>query len=159
MPILLFRVDERLIHGQVVIGWGGVLRPGRFLVVDGPLAESEWEQELYVLGLPEGATAEFSSPEAARPRMETWMSTGPPSVLLTRDIETMLEIAKGGVLTGRAVNLGGIHHRNGRTEVLPYLFLDDGDRELLRQLANEGVEVSAQDLPGSPKVSLTALLG
>ena len=47
MPIVLFRVDERLIHGQVVVGWGSKLRPDRFLVVDAALATSEWEQELY----------------------------------------------------------------------------------------------------------------
>ena len=46
VPIVLFRVDERLIHGQVVIGWGHELRPERYVVVDDDLAESPWEQEL-----------------------------------------------------------------------------------------------------------------
>ena len=34
MPIVLYRIDERLIHGQVVVGWGGQLRPDLFVVVD-----------------------------------------------------------------------------------------------------------------------------
>ncbi|NIV57363.1 MAG: PTS transporter subunit IIB, partial [Actinobacteria bacterium] len=50
MPIVLHRVDERLIHGQVVIGWGHQLRPDRYVVVDDELAASDWEQDLYRLG-------------------------------------------------------------------------------------------------------------
>jgi mannose/fructose/N-acetylgalactosamine-specific phosphotransferase system component IIB len=52
MPIVLFRVDERLIHGQVVVGWGGPLHADRIVVVDDAIAGSPWEQELYCLGVP-----------------------------------------------------------------------------------------------------------
>ena len=158
MPILLYRVDERLIHGQVVVGWGSKLRPDRYLVVDDALAESEWERELYLLGLPEGVSAEFTSVAEARERLETWRSAPERSVLLTRDVETMLELARDGALAGESVNLGGIHHAPERTRVLPYLHLGDADREWLRQLRDEGVEVSARDLPGSHRVGLSTLL-
>ncbi|HIC54769.1 MAG TPA: PTS N-acetylgalactosamine transporter subunit IIB, partial [Gemmatimonadetes bacterium] len=50
VSIVLFRIDERLIHGQVVIGWGHQLRPDRYAVVDDDLADSAWEQDLYRLG-------------------------------------------------------------------------------------------------------------
>ena len=53
MAIVLFRVDERLIHGQVVVGWGTRLHPNRIVVVDDDLAVSPWEQDLYTLGLPD----------------------------------------------------------------------------------------------------------
>ena len=44
MAVLLYRVDERLIHGQGVVGWGTRLHPNRIVVVDDELALSEWEQ-------------------------------------------------------------------------------------------------------------------
>jgi PTS system mannose-specific IIB component/fructoselysine and glucoselysine-specific PTS system IIB component len=44
MSIVLFRVDERLIHGQVVVGWGAELHPDRIIVVDDEIAHSQWEQ-------------------------------------------------------------------------------------------------------------------
>jgi mannose/fructose/N-acetylgalactosamine-specific phosphotransferase system component IIB len=50
-------------------------------------------------------------------------------------------------MAGEKVNLGGLHFRSGREEVLPFLFLDDSDRELMATLADEGVEISAQALP------------
>jgi mannose/fructose/N-acetylgalactosamine-specific phosphotransferase system component IIB len=61
-------------------------------------------------------------------------------------------------MEGEEVNLGGLHLREGREEVLPFLFLDDTDRSILRELAEEGVIITARDLPGSPKVGLESLL-
>jgi len=159
MPIVLNRVDERLIHGQVVVGWGSRLRPDRYLVVDSSLAISEWEQELYTLGVPERVGVEFVAPGPARDELPAWRDSELRSVLLTRDLPTMLELASGGGLEGELLNLGGLHLRKGRVEILPYLFLDESDRVTLMELAKEGVEISAQDLPGSPRVTLEALLG
>ncbi len=158
MPILLYRVDERLIHGQVVVGWGTRLRPDCYLVVDSALAQTQWEQELYLLGVPEKADAAFVSVEAAREELPGWRGSPLRSILLTPDILTMLTLAKGGLLEGEEVNLGGIHHRKGREGVLPYLYLDEEDRRELKELAGEGVNITAQDLPGSPKVPLDSLL-
>jgi mannose/fructose/N-acetylgalactosamine-specific phosphotransferase system component IIB len=61
MPIVLHRVDERLIHGQVVVGWGAQLHAARIVVVDDDIAASEWEQDLYCLGLPPEIAPEFVS--------------------------------------------------------------------------------------------------
>ncbi len=158
MPIELYRVDERLIHGQVVVGWGARLRPQRYVVVDEELAFSEWERELYALGLPDDVEAVFVSPETAREALPSWRESESRTVLLTRDVQTMLEIAAGGLMEGETVNLGGLHAREGKREVLPYLYLGGGDREALRALEREGVRVSARDLPGSPAVSLDSLL-
>jgi len=159
MSIVLYRVDERLIHGQVVLGWGGQLRPDLFLVVDEPLARSEWEQELYRLGVPEGARAQFLTPAEARAELPGLRAAPTRVVVLTRDVQAMLLMARDGGLEGESVNLGGIHSQAGRKEVLPYLFLDAEDRERLRELSEEGVRVSARDLPGSHEVHLSELLG
>ncbi|MBW3533800.1 MAG: PTS sugar transporter subunit IIB [Gemmatimonadetes bacterium] len=158
MPIVLYRVDERLIHGQVVLGWGSQLRPRRYLVVDDQLAESGWEQELYRLGLADGSVAEFLTVEQAREQLETWRQDPVRSVLLTRDLGTMVRLAREGRLRGEKVNLGGIHHAPGRVAVLPYLYLNEADRERVRELAEEGADVSARDLPGSHKVHLEDLV-
>ena len=159
MPIVLQRVDERLIHGQVVIAWGNDLRPDRYLVVDDELAGSTWEQDLYRLGAG-GAAVEFASVDQARASLDRWRREPGRSVLLTRDVDTMLRLARSGLLAHTEVNLGGIHHGPGRTQVLTYLHLSEGDRAAVRALVQEeGVEVSAQDLPDTHRVSVRTLLG
>jgi mannose/fructose/N-acetylgalactosamine-specific phosphotransferase system component IIB len=66
MPVVLYRVDERLIHGQVVVGWGARLSPDRIVVVDDDIAASDWEQELYMLGLPPQIEGRFEDVATAR---------------------------------------------------------------------------------------------
>lgn len=157
MPIVLFRVDERLIHGQVVIGWNNHLWPDRYLVVDDALAESEWEQDLYRLGAG-GSDTLFRTVREARRALEEWRAAGERSILLTRDIASMLALADGGSLHGEEVNLGGIHHGPGRSEVLTYLHLSPRDLDDLRALVELGARVSARELPDSHRVSVESLL-
>jgi mannose/fructose/N-acetylgalactosamine-specific phosphotransferase system component IIB len=158
MSVLLFRVDERLIHGQVVVAWGGHLHPDTIVVVDDALADSEWEQELYCLGLPPDVTAQFASVEVGRAALPGWRDGDERLVVLTRDVRTMLRLARNGLLRGSTINIGGIHHAPGRREVLPYVFLSESDTALLRDLQAEGVTVSARDLPGSREVGLAQLV-
>ena len=54
MPIELYRIDDRLIHGQVVVGWGQPLSLRFIVLVDDEVASSDWEQELYRMGVPPG---------------------------------------------------------------------------------------------------------
>lgn len=158
MAILLYRVDERLIHGQVIVGWGGRLHPDRVVVVDDELARSDWEQELYTLGLPETIGATFEGVDVARDRLPAWASSAERILLLTRDVRTMLRLAEGGTLSGREVNIGGIHHAAGRSRVLPYVFLGPSERADIRSLLDAGVAVVAQDLPTNRGVDAATLL-
>lgn len=149
MSIVLLRVDERLIHGQVTVGWGARLSPGRYLVVDDVLATSEWERDLMALGVPSDAVSEFVTVAEARERLDEWDEGPERVVLLTRTVHAMLRLARKGRLAGREVNLGGLHPAEGRTQVLPYLFLGPKERRQIRELEAEGVRVTAQDLPGA----------
>jgi len=96
--------------------------------------------------------------EAARLMLPEWREDLVRSILLTRDVASMLRLAQGGLLRGEKVNLGGIHHGPGRLQVLAYLHLTEDDISGLRVLEEEGVEVSARDLPDAHKVPLKALL-
>lgn len=159
MSVVLYRVDERLIHGQVIVGWGAKLEPDRIIVVDDALAGSPWEQELYAVGVPVDVAAEFASVETAIERLPDWQERDERIMVLTRDIETMLRLAENGGLEGTEVNIGGVHHAPGRTQVLRYVFLGDPERESLRALEAKGARVAARDVPGARRVGLDELVG
>jgi PTS system mannose-specific IIB component/fructoselysine and glucoselysine-specific PTS system IIB component len=159
MPIVLFRVDERLIHGQVVVGWGGPLNADHVVVVDDDIADSAWEQELYCLGVPPEMEASFVGVPEARRLLAGWRGDPRRIVVLVRGVATVAKLAANGLLQGEEVNLGGIHHAVGRDRVLPYLFLNPEEKTQLRALADrDGVRLSARDLPGSRRVPLDELL-
>jgi mannose/fructose/N-acetylgalactosamine-specific phosphotransferase system component IIB len=159
MTVVLFRVDERLIHGQVVVGWGSLLQPDRIVVVDDTLAGSAWEQDLYCLGLPPDIESEFVSVDDARAALPQWSAQHDRTIVLTRDVATMLRLADDGLLGNADINIGGIHHAPGRREVLPYVYLSAAEEAALRDLADAARTVSARDLPGARAVELAQLLG
>lgn len=158
MSIRLFRVDERLIHGQVVIGWGRHLHPGRFVVVDDALADSAWEQELYRLAVDDEAEVRFLDVDSARGALPELLDDDLSTILLTRDIETMRRLAEGRVMEGRVVNVGGLHPAPGRRSVRGWLNLGPEDEVHLRALDESGVTVEGRDLPDAPRVALDAML-
>lgn len=158
MSIVLFRVDERLIHGQVVVGWGAELHPDRIVVVDDDIAKSQWEQELYAMGLPSGVTPLFEDVSAARTHLAGWRDGGERVLILTRDVATMHKLAAGGVMRGDEVNIGGIHYAPGRHAILPYVYLSADEIADINALAGEGVRITARDLPAARRVDVQELL-
>ena len=157
MSIVLYRIDDRLIHGQVVVGWGQPLDVGFIALVDDAVAESDWEQELYRMGVPPEMEVVFASVEQATGLHEAWVADARPGILLTGDIDTMQRLADR-VSSLRSVNLGGIHHRAGRTQRLRYVFLTPGEEQALLALQRRGVHVTAQDVPAARPLSLDAVL-
>ncbi|MGH7720640.1 MAG: PTS system mannose/fructose/N-acetylgalactosamine-transporter subunit IIB [Gemmatimonadaceae bacterium] len=157
MPIELYRVDDRLIHGQVVVGWGQPLGLGFVVLVDDEVAASDWEQELYRMGVPPEMDVYFASVDEAVQRLATWQRDERPGILLTGDIDTMRRlIEQSGTI--RAVNLGGIHHKAGRLQRLRYLYLTPAEEKTLRSLAADGVDVTCQDVPAARAQPLDEVL-
>lgn len=158
MSIVLYRVDERLIHGQVIVGWGSELHPDEIVVVDDELASSAWEQDLYAIGLPEELTTTFESVDEARAHLDEWRRESARIIVLTRNVATMRRLADAGLMRGEEVNIGGIHYAPGREPVLPYVYLSQDEMGEMDVLAREGVKVSARDVPGARRVELKDML-
>lgn len=157
MALDLVRIDDRLIHGQVVVGWGQPCGIGFIVLVDDEVARSEWEQELYRMGVPPEMDVYFDSVESAARRLPMYREDRRTGILLTGDIETMERLV--GAATGiRAVTIGGIHHRPGRVARLRYVFLAPDEEARLRALAARGVAVVAQDVPNASPVPLDDVL-
>ncbi len=156
MPIRLCRIDDRLIHGQVVLGWARALGIGDIVLVDDEVAASAWEQDLYRMAVPPELQVEFVNTAQARLRLPEWQASPMAVLILTGKIETMARLLAD-VPHPPAVNLGGIHHRDGRTERLPYVYLTDGELAELQRLRSAGVEVTAEDVPGAGAISLEGL--
>lgn len=76
---------------------------------------------------------------------------------MTGDIETMRRLIQLAPSI-KAVNLGGIHHRAGRTLKLRYVYLSPQEEEALRKLEENGIVVTAQDVPSARAVPLNDVL-
>ncbi len=146
MSIALYRVDDRLIHGQVVVGWGQPLGLGFIVLVDDAVRASAWEQDLYRMGVPSGVEVIFASVAEAARGLEAWQRDPRVGIVLAGDIGSMARLA-GSAPAVHRVNIGGVHHRPGRTEHLRYVYLTDDEVAALRELAARGLDIFAQDVP------------
>jgi len=153
MPVVLARVDDRLIHGQVVLGWGRPLAAERIVLVDDTVAGAPWEQDIYRTAAPMGVTIAFATVADATAELPTWVADPVRTILLTGDLHTMATLHRAHPALLPRINLGGIHHRQGRTEHLSYLYLDEAERRLIAGLRDRGAIVVAQDLPTSVGVA------
>lgn len=157
MPIDLYRIDDRLVHGQVVVGWGQPLNVRFVVLVDDTIASSDWEQELYRLGAPPEMSVTFESVDSAVSRLAGYQARPEHGILLAGDVDTMRRlIERTGTI--QRVNLGGIHHRAGRTARLRYVYLTPEEERSLRALAASGVTITAQDVPAATPVPLEHVL-
>ena len=156
MTLVLNRIDDRLIHGQVVVGWGQPLDVRFIVLVDDAVAESDWEQDLYRMAVPPEMEVRFHSAAEAIGLLDRYRTETAPGILLTGDVATMHRLVADGHV--RDVNVGGIHHRAGRTQHLRYVFLTPEEQGALRELAGLGAVVTAQDVPAARAIPLEELL-
>ena len=146
MTLALYRIDDRLIHGQVVVGWGQPLNASFIVLVDDEVSGSDWEQDLYRMGVPPQIEVIFASVEYAADQLPAWEADERVGILLVGDIDTAVALTQRAPQV-RRFNVGGVHHRTGRRERLRFVYLTDDEAARLRQLAASGVDVTAQDVP------------
>jgi PTS system mannose-specific IIB component/fructoselysine and glucoselysine-specific PTS system IIB component len=126
------------------------------VLVDDAVAGSEWEQELYRMGVPPEMDVFFHSVGDATGRLDAYRGERRRGILLTGDVRSMACLVAAGEIP--AVNIGGIHHRPGRVQRLRYVFLNGDEERQLREIAARGVAVTAQDVPAAWPMPLDELL-
>lgn len=158
MAVQLYRIDDRLIHGQVVVGWGQPLNIQLIVLVDDEVACCDWEQDLYRMGIPPEMEIRFADVATAVRDHASYIGDPRPSIVLTGDVATMHALLNG-VGTIRDVNIGGLHHRSGRAQKLRYVYLSPEEEGELRQMIAQGARVTAQDVPAARPVPMDEVLG
>ena len=113
MSWVLHRVDDRLIHGQVVVAWGQRMRPQRIVVADDASAANDWERELLESASPDSQVRVVSIADAAAGHAAESVKPG-GAFLLVRSLKAALELVEQGAVI-QVLNLGGIHYAPGRT--------------------------------------------
>ena len=156
MPIDLYRIDDRLIHGQVVVGWGQPLNTDFIVLVDDAVATCDWERDLYRMGIPPEMEIHFDTVDSAISNHAAYAADPRRGILVVGDIATMQRLVAG-IPEITEVNVGGLHHRAGRAEKLRYVFLSTAEEAELRDLG-AAVTVTAQDVPAAERVTLSEIL-
>jgi len=151
LSLAWIRVDDRLIHGQVLLAWGPALSPDRYAVVDDMLAHDPFQSALLAAttgGLPVDVLSEAD----VASRLVA-LAAGPESTfVLVRGLPEAARLAAALDRAGRPpalINVGGLHYSPGKERVHDAVYLDPADRAALAELARLGVRVIVQDVPAT----------
>ncbi len=157
MPILLYRIDERLIHGQVVVGWGNSLRLDRIVLANDKVASDPWERELYLACVPPQMEATIHSVDEVTDVIFQDRFKKSKTILLVDSPFDILRMAEKGVQIDW-INVGGIHSKKGRKKILPYLYLAPEEICVFKKLFILGIRCECRDVPLAEKKDLSTLL-
>lgn len=157
MPIILARIDDRLIHGQVTEGWCSKLKPRLVLVVSDEVVSSEWQRELCLASLPCCFEGKVTGIEEAPAIINELESDSRSSYVLFESPRDAFRVIEHGANI-RKLNVGGLHSTRGKREILDYIFVDEEDALYLRQIVRMGVALDFRDLPDHEDVDVMSRL-
>jgi mannose/fructose/N-acetylgalactosamine-specific phosphotransferase system component IIB len=152
---LLARIDDRLIHGQVVVGCCEPLGAESIVLIDDGVAGDSLQQKLYRAAAPPSVAVCFVRVDDAHAVLEEMAGAGrlERAVVVVARARTLEALLVAGVRFDR-IQVGGAHAREGAPEIVPGLFLDREDREALRAALDAGVEVFIQPVAAAASQAL-----
>lgn len=153
--INLVRIDDRLIHGQVMTKWSKGLGTNALYVVDNETASDDFMKEIYInTNSSSGLKIEVYSTDEVVERWNQDQFGNDNAILLFKNITAVKSVLDKGVLPIEKLNVGGISKKPDATLVIPSVGLNKEDAEKLKEIEAKGIEVYFQTVPDSKKVSL-----
>jgi PTS system mannose-specific IIB component len=151
--IVLSRIDDRLIHGQVVEGWVNYLKATYIFVADDRVASNAFQRSIMELSVPQGLKVAIGRVEDICSQVRAASLNADRIILLFSNPADVLRAIKSG-LDCREINLGGMHYVPGKRKLMDVLAVDDEDLAALKELAAKGIKVEIQTVPTQRPVLL-----
>lgn len=158
----LARVDERLIHGQVMVTLSKRNNVNSIFVVDDVVAKDKFMKDLYKsAGSRTGQKTIVMTMDKCKYYWDEFEFKDYSCILIAKTVDSMYELVKHGVPM-KELNIGGIAQKNAQNDVFvtKSVYLNKADAQKLKELNEEyGVEdIYFQATPSSSKTSLKEVL-
>lgn len=158
MPFVLVRVDDRMIHGQVVVGWGNAIHPDRIILCHDEISASQWEKDLYESSFSGyDCVIRVLSTSELLDYCKTELFTKERTILITETPKDVLLIYESGIHFDK-LNIGGLHFKESKKELNNYIYVDSEDVKCITKLKEYGVFINGQDVPNAKKVNIEELI-
>ena len=157
MALVLIRIDDRLIHGQVTVGWGRALQPDRILLVNDIVAMNPPQKNLYEAAVPPGIAVSILTIDEAAKAVKGGIFDQEETLLIVESPDDALALQERGVEI-QSINIGGLHYTAGKKGLLPYVYVSEQDVVALRAIMAKGIELECRDVPSAKRVDLRCLL-
>lgn len=153
--INIVRIDDRLIHGQVMTKWSKGLGTNAIYVIDNETASDDFMKDIYInTNSSSGLKIDVLSTDEVVEKWQQDQFGNDNVILLFKNISAVKSVLDKDVLPVEKLNVGGISKKPDAKFVIPSVGLNQADAEKLKEIEAKGIEVYFQTVPDSKKVSL-----
>ncbi len=154
MPINFIRIDDRLIHGQVVVAWIKNYRAKRVLIVDDQVAKDEFLIGFMRMVAPSGIELVVSGCDGVEEKLKKYQEDDGNTMILVKNPMTARTLFDKGLEVG-LLNVGGMGANPNRKQLYKNVSASDEEVEVLKELEQRGINVYFQTTPSNPVVKLS----
>nr|WP_296264915.1 PTS sugar transporter subunit IIB [uncultured Merdimonas sp.] len=156
MKVNVFRIDDRLIHGQVITAWIAYAEAKTIVVADDKAVKDEFQQSLLKMATPDSVNLKIYSVDDAISWLQSDENDG-KILLLVRGPEQALRFVQAG-MTDQVVNVGNMNMKKGKTKVLGNLWVFPEDVEIMKEIYDLGVKMEVRAVPNEHSQDVMELL-
>lgn len=156
LNIVLTRIDDRLIHGQVITAWAKITQGNRIIVVDDEIAEDPFMVKVLKMAAPSSIKVEIFTTHDAAVALQG-EDTGERVIILVKNPSTVLGLVQGGVSINE-LNLGGMGAMQGRKQLYRNISISEDEKNTFKELIALGVNVFVQIVPDANKMPIDTLI-
>lgn len=157
MSIIVSRVDDRLIHGQVATSWIRGQNIQVIVLVDDNIAANKTQISILKVSAPSGVKMYVQSVDKFVEKFNKGILDPYRVMLVFENVYTPLELVKKGIDL-KSLNLGGMRFKAGRKQISKALSVSEDEERVIRELNSLGVEVEHRQLSTDTKVDVLTLL-
>ena len=156
--IVLARIDDRLIHGQVMTAWVQHTGGNEIVIADDKVAKDPFLCAVITGAVPKHLKAQaMTLKDAAAYLKEKVDEQERKFIILTKGPDAYLELIQSGVNI-QEINLGGMGSRQGRTKLYKNISAGQDERDMFQELTEKNVHIYIQVVPNTEKVELNKVL-
>jgi len=150
MPILLARIDDRLIHGQVVVGWAQTLKANHIAVINDEAVNNDMQKFLFRMATPPDIKLSILTIAESVAKIKKREFDDTDTIILLNSPEDAARLVKEG---GRLpeINVGGMHFLNGKIQLFDAVFVDEKDVQAFKDLKEMNVGLEVRMVPTEAK--------
>jgi mannose/fructose/N-acetylgalactosamine-specific phosphotransferase system component IIB len=154
VTVTLVRIDDRLIHGQVVMTWINYTSSNAVYIVDDKVAHDEFMAQVLVSVAPQGIVVKVFDHASAQSSFSEWDASSEKIMILVRSPKTVVQLMDSGADLS-VVNLGGLGSAPGKRKLYRNISISKEEEEDLRTLLMQDIEVFIQMLATERRALLT----
>lgn len=155
--VVLTRVDDRLVHGQVMTSWQKATGANKFMVVDDEVAGNELTKSVLKGVVPSNVKLGVFTVKKAADRLIKGFKPTDKVIMLVKTPVTILRLYEAGV-DFHELNIGGMGISGTRTTLYQNIACNEEERDAMRKLIASGCKITIQIVADDPKHDVEPLL-